>query len=218
MSKLRPSTLAWALSKDLLTQGWTIASPSSMPRVASTLSKRSEPKIRIKSSSRLRKNEERPASPWRPDRPRSWLSILRLSCRSVASTNKPPALKTFSLSPEWEASIFVLNFSGSSFGLLAKASRTFISTLPPSWISVPRPAMFVAIVTAPSLPASPTIWASCSCCLAFKTLCFTFSFFSISDSSSDFSIEVVPTNTGWPLVLASLISSIIAVYFSAVVR
>ena len=30
-----------------------------------------------------RKNFERPGSPWRPERPRSWLSMRRLSCRSV---------------------------------------------------------------------------------------------------------------------------------------
>jgi hypothetical protein len=37
-----------------------------------------------------------------------------------------------------------------------------MSTLPPSWMSVPRPAMLVAMVTAPGLPASATISASCS--------------------------------------------------------
>ncbi len=33
-----------------------------------------------------RKNFERPGSPWRPERPRSWLSMRRLSWRSVPST------------------------------------------------------------------------------------------------------------------------------------
>ena len=40
--------------------------------------------------------------------------------------------------------------------------RISISALPPSWISVPRPAMLVAIVTAPGLPACAMIAASCS--------------------------------------------------------
>ena len=37
-----------------------------------------------------------------------------------------------------------------------------VSGLPPSRMSVPRPAMFVAIVTAPCRPAWATISASCS--------------------------------------------------------
>jgi hypothetical protein len=49
-------------------------------------SMRSEPKMRIRSSCRLRKNFEAPGSPWRPERPRSWLSMRRLSWRSVPIT------------------------------------------------------------------------------------------------------------------------------------
>ena len=44
-----------------------------------------------------------------------------------------------------------------------------VSKLPPNTISVPRPAMFVAIVTAPGRPASATICASFSWNLAFNT-------------------------------------------------
>ena len=40
--------------------------------------------------------------------------------------------------------------------------RTSISTLPPSWMSVPRPAMLVAMVTAPTPPAWAMMNASCS--------------------------------------------------------
>jgi len=54
--------------------------------------------MRIRSSSSDRKNLEWPGSPWRPERPRSWLSMRRLSCRSVPSTNMPPAEIAFSLS------------------------------------------------------------------------------------------------------------------------
>ena len=45
------------------------------------------------------------------------------------------------------------------------------SALPPSMMSVPRPAMLVAMVTAPFLPAWATISASCSWNLALRTLC-----------------------------------------------
>ena len=53
--------------------------------------------------------------------------------------------------------------------LLAPLSSA--SRLPPSTMSVPRPAMFVAIVTTPGLPACAMISASCSWYLAFSTLC-----------------------------------------------
>ena len=58
----------------------------------------SEPKMRIRSSCSDRKNFERPGSPWRPERPRSWLSMRRLSWRSVPSTKRPPAASAVSFS------------------------------------------------------------------------------------------------------------------------
>ena len=73
-----------------------IASPSLRPRRCSIESIRSEPKIRIRSSSSETKNFEAPGSPWRPERPRSWLSMRRLSCRSLPITNSPPASRTIS--------------------------------------------------------------------------------------------------------------------------
>ena len=45
------------------------------------------------------------------------------------------------------------------------------SGLPPRRMSTPRPAMFVATVTADSWPAWATISASRSCCFAFSTSC-----------------------------------------------
>ncbi|MNC86851.1 hypothetical protein D3C83_25370 [compost metagenome] len=82
----------------------------------------------------------------------------------------------------------------------ASASTRLISGsgLPPSTISVPRPAMLVAMVTILGRPAWITISASRACCLAFSTLCGSCSFLSISESISEFSIEVVPTSAGWP--------------------
>jgi hypothetical protein len=41
---------------------------------------------------------------------------------------------------------------------------------------------------------------------------------SIDDSSSDFSIDVVPTRTGWPLFCAAMMSITTATYFSSTVR
>ena len=49
------------------------------------------------------------------------------------------------------------------------SSRATPSGLPPSRISTPRPAILVAIVTAPERPACAIIKASRSCCLAFNT-------------------------------------------------
>ena len=59
---------------------------------------RSPPKMRIKSSSSDRKNREDPGSPWRPARPRNWLSMRRASCRSVPRMCRPPSATTSSCS------------------------------------------------------------------------------------------------------------------------
>ena len=47
--------------------------------------------------------------------------------------------------------------------------RMRMSALPPSWMSVPRPAMLVAMVIAPGTPAWATMKASCSWKRAFST-------------------------------------------------
>ncbi len=53
------------------------------------------------------------------------------------------------------------------------AASAMNSGLPPRMMSVPRPAMFVATVTAPLRPACATIAASRSWCLALRTSCGT---------------------------------------------
>ena len=58
--------------------------------------------------------------------------------------------------------------------------------------------LVVAMVITPGRPAWATISASLACCLALSTWCGSISFFSSSDSTSEFSIEVVPSSTGWP--------------------
>ena len=121
-----------------------------------------------------------PGSPCRPDRPRSWLSMRRDSCRSVPITCRPPAFATPS----------------------------------PSLMSVPRPAMFVAITTAPGSPAFSTMCASRSCCFAFSTSWSMPFRRSSAARYSDFSIEVVPTSTGRPCPCISAISSTTAPNFA----
>ena len=86
-----------------------------------------------------------------------------------------------------------------------------------SFISVPRPAMLVAMVTVPGLPASATISASRWCCFAFNTLCLIFFICNILLRSSEISTEVVPTNTGRPSPVSLTISSTTALNFSRTV-
>ena len=84
-------------------------------------------------------------------------------------------------------------------------------------MSVPRPAIFVAIVTTPGFPASATISASFLCIFALSTLCLTFRIFNILLNNSEISTDVVPINTGLPSFENSLTFSITALYFSLLV-
>ena len=92
------------------------------------------------------------------------------------------------------------------------------SGLPPRMMSVPRPAMLVAMVTAPERPAWATISASRSWYLAFSTTCLMPRRFSSPEMCSDFSMLTVPTSTGRPASCFSMISATTASYFSASVR
>lgn len=83
---------------------------------------------------------------------------------------------------------------------------------------MPRPAMLVAMVTTPGRPAWTTISASRACCLALSTWWGSRTWSSMRDSSSEFSMEVVPTSTGWPRWWQSRMSSMMALYFSGAVR
>ena len=73
-----------------------------------------------------------------------------------------------------------------------------------------------AWMTAPKRPACATIWASCSWKRALSTECVTPSLSRYWLSSSDFSIETVPTSTGWPISLFSRISLAMAWNLSVV--
>ena len=81
-------------------------------------------------------------------------------------------------------------------GNFTVAAPSGVLSLPPRMMSVPRPAMLVAMVTVPSRPALATISASLMCCLAFSTSCLMPLLCSIADRISDFSTEMVPTSTG----------------------
>ena len=87
-----------------------------------------------------------------------------------------------------------------------------------SLMSTPRPAMFVAIVTAPFWPASWMISASCSCCFAFSTLCgIPWRVEQLREVLRDVSTAIVPTRTGWPFSCRSLMSSMTASNFASFV-
>ena len=84
-------------------------------------------------------------------------------------------------------------------------------------MSVPRPAMLVAMVITPGRPACATISASLACCLALSTWCGSLALISSPEISSEFSIDVVPTSVGWPRLWQSRMSSTTASYFSRAV-
>ena len=65
-------------------------------------------------------------------------------------------------------------------------------------MSVPRPAMLVATVMAPSRPASAMMFASCSWYFALSTLCGILRLVNWRDRYSERSTLVVPMRTGWP--------------------
>jgi hypothetical protein len=129
----------------------------------------SDPKMRIRSSSRLRKKE---TAPGRPDGPNGRAAGCR--CGGFRGVRWPERKGRPRPSPLFVGGVFGLDLLaerlGVASGSAAMASMILNSTLPPSLMSVPRPAMLVAMVIAPSLPASATICASCSCWRAFRTL------------------------------------------------
>ena len=152
-----------------------------------------------RSSSSDKKNLEYPGSPCLPDLPLSWLSILLDSCLSVPRMWRPPA-------------------SNTNLWLFNHASSSWSSFFPPKTISVPRPAIFVAIVTTPGFPAFAITSASLSWCFALSIWWLILDFFKKLDTSSDDSTETVPINTG-PLFLVIASTSLInALYFADFVK
>ena len=78
---------------------------------------------------------------------------------------------------------------------------------PPRTMSVPRPAMFVEIVTAPGMPALATITASRASWRALSTRHLTRRARSARTSASDSATLAVPTRTGRPVACTRAISS-----------
>ena len=91
MSKLWPSTLVCALSIDLEMIPCSIGVSSSMPSrpimPADPVGAEAAHELVVEGDDR---SAIEPGSPWRPERPRSWLSIRRASCRSVPMMCRPP--------------------------------------------------------------------------------------------------------------------------------
>ncbi len=105
-----------------------------------------------------------------------------------------------------------------SISFSTRRARVRWSGTPPRMMSVPRPAMLVAMVTAPKRPARATISASRSWYLALRTTWRMPARLRWVASSSDFSMEIVPTSTGRPVSWRSSISRTAASNFSRSVR
>ena len=151
MSKLRASTFRCAFSMALLIQGWTIASSSLRPSFCSMPSMRSEPKMRIRSSCERQVEFRAPgialaagaAAQLVVDAP----ALMALGADRRRG-RRPPS--TFCLNSAISARIRPPRPARSvALGMPRARCAMRISALPPSWMSVPRPAMLVAMVTAP---------------------------------------------------------------------
>ena len=99
-----------------------------------------------------------------------------------------------------------------------RMSTASMSGLPPRMMSVPRPAMLVAMVTAPTRPACATMTASRSWCLAFSVSCFMPRLSKSRDSFSEFSMDTVPMRQGCPASWRAWMSSATALNFASTVR
>jgi hypothetical protein len=104
-------------------------------------------------------------------------------------------------------------------GQAGSASRNWIcfSTLPPSTMSVPRPAMLVAMVIIFGPAGLRDDLGLLGVLLGVEHLVRQLGLLSSSEISSEFSIEVVPTSTGWPRSWQSRMSATTASYFSLAV-
>ena len=92
------------------------------------------------------------------------------------------------------------------------------SGLPPSRMSVPRPAMFVAMVTAPTRPACAMMCASRSWFFALSVSCLMPRLSKRRESFSELSMDTVPMRQGWPLALRAATSSATALNLASTVR
>ena len=135
--------------------------------------------------------------------------MRRDSWRSVPMMCRPPSSTTRSCSGAVTLRASASADSRAAAGARAgsspfrdRSSLARKSGLPPSRMSVPRPAMLVAMVTVPARPAWATISASRSWYLALSTWCGIPRFLRSFERCSEISIDTVPTSTGWPLLVA----------------
>jgi hypothetical protein len=98
---------------------------------------------------------------------------------------------------------------------VATSWRAKYSGLPPSKMSVPRPAMLVEMVTPPKRPAWAMISPSARWNLALRTTWGMSCFFSSREITSDLSTFRVPTKIGWPRACRVLMSLTTELNFSA---
>ena len=147
--------------------------------------------------------------------------MRRESWRSVPMMCRPPASTTF----WWSASVMT-RASARAASIVAASTSAGLrpwrwsdsearpAGSPPSLMSVPRPAMFVAMITAPVRPAWATMPDSFSWNLALRVSCAMPRRLSRVDRISDFSTLTVPTRTGRPTSCISTISSMSALNFA----
>ena len=155
---------------------------------------------------------------------------MRLSSREMKKTDEPGSPWRPARPRSWRST---RRLSWRSVPMMANPPA--LRTSGESLMSVPRPAMFVAMVTVPSMrssvrsvpsgsvmvvvpialcPAWATMSASRRWSLALSTLCGILRMLSMRLSSSEISTEVVPTSEGRPSLRVRTISSMTALYFS----
>ena len=134
---------------------------------------------------------------------------IKSSSRETKNTEEPGSPWRPARPRNWRST---RRLSWRSVPMMAKPPAAFTSC--DSLMSVPRPAMLVAIVTVLLCPAVATISASFWCNFAFRTLCLILRIVSIRLNNSEISTDVVPTSTGRPASVNRTISSITALYFS----
>ena len=175
MSKLCASTFFCAFSIAALIQRCSIGSPSSIPsrlHEALELARRRRCAAgRPRARGRSARCRDRPGVPNGRAAGCRCGATRGARCRGCAG--RPPRAPARARPAIWARyfSSAAWNLSDRRDRACRPRPRAMNSGLPPSTMSVPRPAMLVEIVTRPRRPAWATISASRSWCLAFRTWC-----------------------------------------------
>ena len=139
-------------------------------------------------------------------------SIAATAARSILARRTS---KCLSIAERIFASVHVASTSRGAMSRFFQCSIKAARSILPNLMSVPRPAMFVATMTAASCPALLTMSASRSCCFALRTSCLMPGpLLNMALSFSLLSTLVVPTRTGRPMSCMRAISSMIAFHLS----